>query len=460
MRLVKMVHLVYQRCPVWFQNILITLYGLLLFLQRYGRIYRHYLKLYVFRDNSSYRKVRRRQNRELIRLIRYAVEHSQFYRDLYKNIDLTAIRSVDDIGMLPIITKQMLKDNLNQIYTLPKWKGLKFHTGGTTGTPITIVMRRQDMQKRQAYLDAFKIKCGFLPNQMRSARFSGRNIIQEYPVNHIFWRTNYITKQRYYSTYYLTNQNLMYYVDNLNEYQPEALDGFVSAIYTIAKYIDDNHINLKFTPKVIFTTSETVLPIQREMIEKVFRCPLRDQYASNDGAPFITQCRYGVYHENIDTGVFEHSKTPLGMKLIVTSFHSYGTPLIRYDIGDYIMESDKKICECGSCHPVIQAIEGRSSDYICTKQKGNISQTVLSLVASELPECFEQLQLIQEDESRILVKVVMREEVQETSYHQLIDKLCSYLGADMEFVINKVDRIDREKSGKSRMIINRMEELK
>jgi phenylacetate-CoA ligase len=393
--------------------------------------------------------------------LHYAVRYSEFYREFYKEIDLSKIKSVDDIERLPILTKEIFKDNLNKIYTIPSMKGIKLHTGGTTGTPIKVMIRRRDLQKRMAYLDAFKQEYGFLVNKRRCARFTGKNIILNAPHNHVYWRNNYISKQRYYSTYHLTNTNMKYYVKNLNVFRPEAIDGFVSAIYRIAKYINDNHITLEFTPRAVFTTSETVLPIHREMIEKVFGCPLRDQYASNDGAPFIKQCRCGVYHENIDTGVFEHIKTSRGVKLIVTSFYSYGTPLIRYDIGDYILESENMVCPCEACHPIIAAIDGRTTDFLRTKTRGDISQVALSMLIAELPDCFEQLQLIQESSQAIHVKVVMKEASCIEEYHSLLnEKLSSYLGKDMEFTLEKVSCIEREKSGKFRMIINRMEELK
>jgi phenylacetate-CoA ligase len=461
MRILRAAYLLYRLSLVCIQNLAISFYGFVIYLQRYTRTYHQYLKLYRSRDYSSYKKNRQFQNREFIKLLHYAVRHSEYYRELYQDIDLSRIKSVKEIDRLPILTKEAFKENVNKLYSITTSKGIKLHTGGTTGVPISILVRRSDLQKRLAYLDAFKLEYGFQANKMRCARFTGKNIILNMPRNHIYWRDNYISKQRYYSTYHLTDQNMLYYVNNLNMYRPEAIDGFVSAIYLLAKYINDNHLVLTFTPRAVFTTSETVLPLHRELIERVFQCPLRDQYASNDGAPFIKQCSCGTYHENIDTGVFEHVKTSRGVKLLVTSFFSYGTPLIRYDIGDYILESEREACPCGSCHPIIAAIDGRTTDYLRTKTRGNISQAALSVLISELPDCFEQLQLLQVNSQVIHVKVIMKEAYRLEEYQSLLmDQLIRYLGNDMELKIERVACIEREKSGKFRMIINRMEEVK
>jgi phenylacetate-CoA ligase len=458
---IRAIQLFYMLSPVWVQNLMISFYGFILYIQRYGKTYRRYLKIYSSMDTSSDKKYKRYQNREFIKLLRYAVKHSEFYKERYQKIDISEIKSIKDITKLPIITKEDLKRDIKKCYTIPFFQGIRLHTGGTTGIPLRILIRRCDLQKRMAYLDAFKLEYGFQANKMRCARFIGKNIILKAPHDHIYWRDNYISKQRYYSTYHLTEQNMMYYVENLNAYQPEAIDGLVSAIYLLAKYIYDNKLTLSFIPKAVFTTSETVLPMHREIIEKAFQCPLRDQYASNEGAPFIKQCRYGAYHECIDTGVFEHIKTSRGVKLIVTSFHSYGTPLIRYDIGDYLLESDRKSCPCGSCHPIIAAIDGRTTEYLVTKSRGMLSQTAISILISELPDDFVQLQFLQESNQSIHVKVIMKEGILSEGREAILrDKLAHYFGNDMEFTIERVAYIEREKSGKYRMIINRMEVLK
>lgn len=84
------------------------------------------------------------------------------------------------------------------------------------------------------------------------------------------------------------------------------MDGFVSTMYDIAKHMDDDGLETRFTPKAIFPTSETVMPYHREMLEKVFKCKVRDQYASSGGASFVIEFPDGYMHECLDTGVFEH----------------------------------------------------------------------------------------------------------------------------------------------------------
>ena len=82
--------------------------------------------------------------------------------------------------------------------------------------------------------------------------------------------------------------------------------------------------------KVFFPTAETVTPEHRKVISRFFKCDIKDQYASSEGAPlFLSE---GKLHEDITTGVFEvlinFENNETGDEIMVTSFHSSGTPLI------------------------------------------------------------------------------------------------------------------------------------
>ncbi len=449
---------IYGRLPIILQNLAISCYGLLLYFQRYGRYYRRFLRIYTNRNYTSGKLAKRYQDKAFTRLVRYAVLHSPYYQERYQNLDWKKITSVKDIRMLPVLTKEELKYHLNEIYTISKYRGIKFYTGGTTGKPMMVLKRKIDVQKRMAYLDAYRLSYGFAANKMRLARFIGKNIIPGNAKKHIFWRDNVVLKQRLYSSYHLKEENLPSIIKNLEQYRPAAIEGFVSCIYTLAKYMEENHLQMKFRPKVIFTTAETVLPLHREVIERVFGCPLSDQYASNEGAPFIIQCRYGQYHEALDTGIFEHIPTSGGMKLVVTSFDSFGTPLIRYDIGDQIIEQEQLNCPCGSCFPTIGGIKGRDTDVLITKSRGKVSLASLSVMVSELSKKAGNVQFIQENPDEILLKIEASEDdFSRLERDKILGHLKWYLGEDMNFHIQFVTQIEREKSGKYRMVLNRMD---
>ncbi len=443
----------YYRLPVFMQNLAVSLYGLMLYQQRYTGVYKRFRKKYARNSHEDLEKEQNIQNKKFLRLLHYAAANSPFYREFYKDIPLDEIRTAADIGKLPILHKDVLRDNLDRIYTIPKRKSLSFYTGGTTGMPLEVRKRKADVRKRMAYLDAYKLTFGFENNKMKSARFFGKKIVADSPRKPVFWRTNYAGRQRLYSTYHLTEDNLPYYVADLNRYKPAAIDGFVSAVYTVAKYMEDNGIKPAFTPKAVFTTSETVLPLHRETIERVFGCPLSDQYASNEGAPFIIQCRCGSYHEALDTGIFEHIPAEGGVKLLVTGFDTFGTPLIRYDIGDMIITEDKaRACACKSSHPVIAGISGRDTAFLIT-EKGKLSQVQLSVLVSSLSKTVSQLQFIQKKDGGIHVLCIGKEKEKDNSSEKLLTALGQFFGTGTKITLEFTDSLYRLSSGKFQLIV-------
>ncbi len=443
----------YYRLPVFLQEIAVSAYGLMLYLGRYTGVYRKYLRLFSGNQHNNLKKELRVQNKRFLRLLHYAAANSPFYREFYRDIPLGEIKSVKDIGRLPVLRKEMLRENIGSIYTVSGKRSLRFYTGGTGGIPLAVRKRPKDVQQRMAYLDAYKRAFGFRNNKMKSARFFGKKIVEDHPKRPVFWRNNYPLKQRLYSTYHLTPENLPYYVNDLNRFKPQAIDGFVSAIYTVARYMEENRIAPSFTPKAVFTTSETVLPHHRELIERVFGCPLSDQYASNEGAPFIIQCSKGSYHEAIDTGIFEHIPTEHGIRLLVTGFDTFGTPLIRYDIGDMIIPGEGLTCSCGSMHPVIGGIAGREAEFLETGQ-GRFSLVQLSVLISQLQGAVKQVQFRQGKDGALNIICILTDALEEEKTRKLIHKTIEqFLGMETKFSLCFTDTIERAPSGKYQLIV-------
>ena len=442
---------IYDLSPIWCQNLLISLYGFKLKKQRYGKCYREKFEYFVNKKHESKEMEEEQQVAKLVNFIKFATDNSSFYRRKYKDVNILQIKSITDLALLPVITKEELRKNILDVYTVPKTEGVSAFTGGTTGKALEVVFTKSDFQERMAYLDAFKSTLGIDPFKTSKATFSGREILPKSKTNTtIFWRNNSAYNQRLYSTFHMNDQTLPLYVENLNKLKPEVINGFVSAIYDIAKFIESNKIKLQFSPKAIFTTSETLLQFHREQIERVFGTKVYNQYASAEGAPFITECPFGELHYNLDTGVIEISNEKGSM--LVTSFTTHGTPLIRYDIGDEVSFKEGD-CNCGSKHPLVKEIKGRMVDFLLAPNGNKVSLSHLADVIKGMPSCISKVQFNQVNKDEIIIKIVVDGNVYREEYDQLIIESIHYrFGSEMKVKIQKVTSIEREKSGKYSLI--------
>jgi phenylacetate-CoA ligase len=449
--------IIYNAAPIWIQNILTSLQGYKYRKERYGYEYNQYLIELRKRDYTNISKLSTLQDSLVADIVRFAFDHSPFYKKFYQGIEIDNIKSVKDLQYLPILEKETVRSNIRSIYTIPINEGIKSSTSGTTGTSMTFLYTKKNFQRRMAYLDFFKEQNGFVHMKMKRASFNSAKIVPANQKKPVFWRDNLAIKQRIYSGYHCQGENLKYYVDNLNKYKPHSMDGYPSSMYQLAKYIVSNNIKLKFKPVGIFPTAETLLPHYKTMIEKAFDCPVLDQYASSEGAPFITACKYGNLHYCMDTGVIEVDEDG---EMLVTCFETHGTPLIRYRIGDKItFSSQLKRCPCGSCLPIVERIDGRGHDFLMSKSKGKFPALYMSLVSAEFQNSVKAMQFIQDTLDEIKVLLEVDENYNSEMNKIIIDKLHYSLGKDMIITVNIVKNIPKDKSGKFRFIINSVQNI-
>lgn len=447
---------VYDYSPIFFQNIMVSTKGYLNSKKRYGKTYQHYLKFYNNFDSLKLEEKKEYQLKEMKKFIKYAYSNSKFYKKFYKGIDIDKINSIDDLKKLPILTKEMLRKNILDINTIKK--GVESHTGGTTGKSIEVLFTKEDFMKREAMLANFKNRVGFKNLKMRRATFNGKHIV---PPNQnknkkIFWRKNLFSNQIIYTPFHLTEENYKYYIKSLNKFKPQALDGFFISIYDLASYIERNNIKLSFTPVAIFPTSETMTQSGKELIEKVFKCKVYDQYASSEGAPFITQCKKQNYHIELASGIIEILDNN---EILVTSFTTYGTPLIRYRIGDLVVPENNKKCSCGIEGPLINRIEGRKADFLYNPQGAKIGPA--SNIFKGVPNSIIKGQVIQKKINEIIMKVVIdKERYKEKDDAILRNDVFHKFGKDMNLIIEYVEEIPREKNGKFVLVKNLVKEGK
>ncbi|WP_033543106.1 phenylacetate--CoA ligase family protein [Planococcus sp. CAU13] len=362
---------IYENMPIFFQNALTSWNGYRKTRSRYGSLYYSFLIELEKQQYLNEHHAKNYQARELQQLLRYVMEKSPFYMEFYKQIDIEKIRTIEDMRTLPVLDKETLAQNIHKIYTVTEQSAAEIEVSAEKGNALKIFYTKEDVQKKKAFLDFFKKQHGAINLEMKRASFNSQRIIPENQNIKIFWRDNYFVRQRIYSSFYCTEENAAAYIENLEKYKPDFIDGLPSAIYELAKYINRNKLILSFKPAAIFPVAESIPPRQRKEIEEAFDCPMRDRYSSAAAAPFIMECVKGRMHYNLYSGIIE--STDEG-KMIVTSFNSYGTPLIRYDSGNKVELAEMQMsCECGSVHPVIEKIVGRPYQRPSAVSKGNFS---------------------------------------------------------------------------------------
>jgi len=451
----------YKIAPHFIQNWMVSIFNYLAYKKRYGGKYNAYLKELKDNQRLPLKKLKQIQEKEFQKLLQHAILNSKFYKDKYSNLKLP--ESIDDINISPIINKEELRKNINEVYTLSKNNGIVSKTGGTTGKSLEVIFTDEDMQKRFATLDYFRSWYGYQLGK-KTAWFSGKSLLNKKDIKkNRFWKTDYLYKVRYYSTFHINEKYLGYYLKNIIKFQPEYMVGFPSSIIEIAQYGIRHQIDFpKGIIKAIFSTAETVTDEIRTLLSTYFHTKVLDQYASSEGAPFIYECPKGNLHIELQSGVFEvlnEQNQPVDEgRLVVTSFTTYGTPLIRYDIGDRLKLSTEK-CACGNNNPLAESILGRIDDYIYSTETGKINLGNISNTLKGV-KGIVKFQVVQDNIDEIIIKMVVDKDVfNKSDRSKFISNWRDRLGNKMSIKLQEVNEIPVEKSGKFRMIKNNIKHL-
>ena len=449
---------IYSKSPHFIQNCIVSIYNILAYKKRYSKNYSLFLKEYNINDNLSRLELEKIQIDKYENFIKNVMKKSTYYSTILK--DVKEPHKLKNIKNLPILSKEVLRSNLNDVYTIGKTNSIISKTGGTTGKSLEVRYLFKDVEERFAVLDNFRNKLGYKLGK-RTAWFSGKNLLTKNDINkNRFWKTDFYYKVRYYSTFHIHTKYLDFYIKNLIKFKPEFMVGFPSTMYEIAKYGIENNVDFPSgIIKAIFPTAETVTKEIRETLESYFNTNLYNQYASSEGAPFILECSNKKLHLELQSGVFEvldDENNPVSKgKLVITSFNTNGTPLIRYDIGDQIELCPKsETCNCGNNNPLVKEILGRMTDYIYSEEIGKINLGNISNCLKGVNGII-RFQVQQHVKNTILLLIEKDKYIYTKKDEMMFLKnLRDRVGSKINIEINYVNEILVEKSGKFRLIKN------
>ncbi len=448
---------IYKILPDFLQGLLISLFNQLAYKERYGGKYQYYLNKFKANRTLSREELVAVQKKRFADFLSFSKDKSNFY----KNYELVEL---EDISQLPILKKEQLRQSIKDVVTISKRDAIVSKTGGTTGKSLEVLYTADNMQERFAMLDDFRGRSGYQLGK-KTAWFSGKDLLTSKDLTkRRFWKTDILNKVRYYSTFHIKESYLKYYVEDLIKYQPEYMVGFPSTILEIAKYgINHGYTFPAKTVKAIFPTAESITEEMRLNIEGFFKTKMLNQYASSEGAPFIFECQEGSLHLELQSGVFEvlddNNQPAIEGKLVITSFTTQGTPLIRYDIGDSIILDDPaRSCQCGNNNPLVKEILGRIDDYIYSPETGKIN---LGNVSNTLKDTkgILRFQAIQDELNTISILLVVDHSFTPKVEEVFMSNWRARVGQQMTINMQIVQEIPVEKSGKYRIVKNNIKHL-
>ncbi len=355
---------------------------------------------------------------KLTRLLHVCADKVPAFTDLKNRQDAIDSDPVGVLHSLPILTKALYMRNPDAYLaagTNPDVL-IKNRTGGSTSEPVTFYLDRHTVEYYEAARWRGLSWYGITPGS-RSVMIWGNPLEMD---QHQFWR--FRMKERWlknriaFPAYSLKPEAMPSYLNTINRYRPEYFYGYSSALYTFATLMQKQGLKLKFIPKAVVSTSETLHDWQREQIAYVFGCPVVNEYGARDGGMIAYQCPQGSMHicvENIWLElVDEKTGKPVGNRetgvVLVTDLNNLVQPRLRYRVGDRATRSDAP-CACGRDVPILGAIDGREDDMFLRVDGQYVHGHAFNHVARAIG-VLEMFQIVQEAPERAILRIVPKAE--------------------------------------------------
>jgi phenylacetate-CoA ligase len=458
-----LLHKLYNSSPGLVQTCFLNLFAYRLNRQRFGRQFENILRWFEESGKWTYEELKSYQEERLRSVITHAYDTVPFYNESMKRLKMVPsdIKTISDLNKLPVLTKEDIKKNLGNLISskFNRKDLIHGHTSGTTGSPLDVYWDIGMVVMNNAIDWRQKKWAGFSPGDPHAV-ILGRVVVPIEETRPPFWRMNYIQNQLWMSAFHMSAANLPLYIDKIIRFKPKFLEGYPSTMYILANYLVNNNISIQLD--AVITSAETLFPQQRETIEKAFKCKIYDFYGMAERVVFATECNvHDGKHLNLEYGITEiidknGNPADLGTpgKIVGTSLHNFGMPLIRYQTNDVTSIKPDK-CECGLNHPLIESVTTKHEDIVITPDGRWISPSVLTHPFKPQKNIVES-QIIQERSDLIIINIVKKEAFNENDKKSLLESLLERLGGAVEIRIEFVNAIPREISGKFRWVISKV----
>ena len=383
-----------------------------------------------------------------------------FYRDLFKRLafEPTSVDTLEALSALPLLAKQDIRANVERIKADGHGPLTRYNTGGSSGEPLIFYMGKG----RKTHDVAAK---------WRATRWWGVDIgdrelvvwgspIELGAQDRLRRLRDGLMRSHLLPAFEMSAANLDRFVDTIRRTRPAMLFGYPSSLSLIAHHARQSGLDMsELGIRVAFVTSERLYDEQRAVISEVFACPVANGYGARDAGFIAHECPAGSLHISaediiVETVRADGASTARGEsgEIIVTHMATGEFPFLRYRTGDIGILSDRP-CACGRGLPVLEAVEGRTTDFVVAHDGTVMHGLALIYTVRDLPGV-ESFKIEQMSIDETAVRVVAGPAFDRAAEERIVSDFKARLGDAVDIRVEKVSAIPCEASGKYRYVVS------
>lgn len=425
--------------------------------------------------NLTREEVEKIQREKLFKLIKYAIERSEFYRDLYEKNGIT-LENYKDIPLeeYPTVNKRLMQEYFDKVVTDKRikkreieefiekkenWykkylnKYIVVNSSGSTGEPSIFLYD----EKSWATVKSFIIGRGN-PKKIREmikgsdavyigatkGNFSGVTLTND-------------LKGKMYNTLLLDVINpAEKMLEDLKKFNPKIISGYASSVDKIALAQLEGKIDLH--PSCIITGGDKLTLDKRMRIRKAFGIDPVDYYSASEALGIAIKPKnhdrfyiFDDYYkvEILDERMKEVKNGEKG-KVVLTNLYNYTFPLIRYEMKDYVRKSVKQE---GIFTNIDEVVGREEENLVFSNEENKKVELHMGLLITMYMKGLKKIQFIQKGDKNLEINYVGSQNLEGKIKGRLEEMLKELkLLKKISLTVKKVKDIQVEKNGKFKLV--------
>jgi phenylacetate-coenzyme A ligase PaaK-like adenylate-forming protein len=304
-------------------------------------------------------------------MVDHAYRTVAMYRERYDEVGYEpgAIRSLDDLAHLPVLTKQHLLAEPGGRRLSSAVRAERLLPSVTSGTSGEILTMWHDAGR----LGSIGLALVRLARMVYPYRPWHRTLYvytSRYPIHSVFGL--------YPLEFIPTTAKVEQIASVWRRAEPEVVRIYPSRLRDLVQ----EGLGLP-SPRLVTVNSESSTASERASWEMALGAPVRDQYGTEELGIVAAECRERARHVFTDlcwVEVLRDDGTPAAPgeigSLVGTCLTNWATPVIRYSQGDRVSLAPS-VCRCGRTLPVMGTLEGRARTELRTPDGIPVSSGVV-----------------------------------------------------------------------------------
>jgi phenylacetate-CoA ligase len=375
-----------------------------------------------------------------------------------------AVRAGTDIASWPFLAKEQLRGRLSAFTTGSDWFAVSAATGGTSGVPLKLVRTLDSIAFEQVCMDRTVEKLGVRPRDARMAILRGDHVLHPRALVDLNGLSSHAGRWRIFTASALKPDTVDRIADALEEFKPEMLVAYASALETLCRLLKERGRTLRIP--TVLTSSEVLATTGWALAQEVLGARVLDQYGQAERIawadtlePHMFRFLHGYsYVEFLPyTGqVLPPNDAERIYEIVGTSFWNSLMPLVRYRTGDLIRLpatwGARELEELSLGLRTFSGVLGREQEIIACP--AGVRLTGFAALPQQAPHVL-RVQVVQEalDEVRILVLPTAGYCEQDAAI--LLANARTRIPAEVRVRVEVANWLERTPRGKTPLVVHR-----